>query len=59
MDRRASKIAKARRQTALDRHEFRYPSDQRISADSPMSAALKAEDPELRKMIDEALARRS
>lgn len=53
------KVAKARRQTALERNEFRYPSEPRVPADSATSFPVKAEDPELRKMIDDAIARRA
>lgn len=50
--------ARARRYVAMSRPEFRTPSEPRVVAASPVSFPVKAEDPELRRMIDEALARR-
>lgn len=51
-------LAKAKRAHALERNEFRTPSEPRVAPDGATSAPIKAEDPEVRKMIDEALARR-
>mgnify|MGYP001562615510 CR=1 FL=1 len=50
--------ARAKRQAALERIEFKYPSAPRRSAAGVTSLAIKAEDPAIRRMIDEALARR-
>lgn len=52
-------IQKARRQLALDRPELRQPSEARTSPVGPTSYPIKAEDPETRRLIDEALARRA
>ena len=52
-------ILKARRQLALDRPELRQPSVARASPAGPTSYPIKAEDQELRALIDEALARRA
>ena len=43
---------------ALSRPELRLESVARVSPDSPMSMPIKAEDPEIRQMIDAALARK-
>lgn len=51
--------AKAKRDTALARTEFRYPSEARIAPSGATSAPIKAEDPETRRLINEALAKRS
>jgi len=53
-----TKIAKARRQAALARPEILQPSAPRVSAAGITSMAVKAEDPETRRLIDEALAKR-
>jgi len=53
-----SRQAKAKRDVALERGEFRYPSEARVAAASPTSFPVKAEDAETRRLIDEALARR-
>lgn len=61
-DRKASenrKRAKALRETALSRVEIGLPTVPRISAAGPTSMAVKAEDPNIRAMIDAALAKRS
>ena len=52
-----TRMAKAKRQAALNRNELRQPSVPRVSASGPTSAPVKAEDPETRKMIDAALAK--
>lgn len=54
-----ARIAKAKRNTALERAEFRYPSEPRVSAASPTSFAIKDADPELSRMVAEYLAKRS
>lgn len=53
------KRAKARRDFALERNEFRYPSEPRIAPDGPTSFPLKADNIDDRRLIDEALARRA
>lgn len=50
---------KARRALALARMELRGASDERVAAASPTSFAVKIQDPETRRLIDEALARRA
>lgn len=51
--------AKAKRQSALERTEFKYPSAPRLPAAGVTSLAIKAPiDPAVRRMIDEAIARR-
>lgn len=52
------KRAKARRQAAMLRPEILQPTVPRVSAAGPTSMAVKAEDPEIRRLIDEALAKR-
>lgn len=52
------KAAKGRRLIALGRPELLYPTTPRTSAAGATSMAVKAEDPETRKLIDDALARR-
>jgi len=52
------KLSRNRRAFALERNEFRLPSEPRISAQGVISAPIKAPDPETRRLIDEALARR-
>lgn len=54
-----TKLAKSRRATALERVELRFGTNERRSAAGPTSFPMKAEDAETRRMIDEALARRS
>ena len=54
-----TKRAKAKRQAALSRPEMLQPTAPRRSAAGPTSMAVKSEDPATRRMIDEALARRS
>lgn len=49
--------SKAKREAALARIEFAYPSAPRAPAAGPTSFAIKADDP-YRAMIDEALAKR-
>lgn len=51
--------AKARRQAAIERPEILQPTTPRRPATGPTSMAVKAEDPETRRLIDEAIARRS
>jgi hypothetical protein len=51
--------AKARRHVAMARPEFRSASAPRVPAASPVSFPIKVEDPELRRLIDEAIAQRS
>lgn len=51
-------VAKAKRARALERNEFRTPSEPRVAPDGATSAPIKAEDPETRRLIDEAIARR-
>lgn len=57
-DRADEKLAKFRRAKALDRNEFRHPSEPRTPAAGITSFPVKAEDPAVRAMIDEALERR-
>ena len=56
--RRFEQIAKGKREDALGRLEFRYPSEPRAAAAGATSFPVKADDPAIRKMIDEALALR-
>jgi hypothetical protein len=44
---------------ALDRPELRMPSAPRLAASGPVSAAMKMVDPEIRALIDAAIARRA
>lgn len=53
------KRAKARRGAALARVELGQPTVPRTSAAGPTSMAVKVEDPNIRAMIDAALAKRS
>lgn len=53
-----TKRARAKRAAALARTEFRYPSDPRTAPAGATSFPIKAEDPENRRLIDKALARR-
>jgi hypothetical protein len=52
------RMSKNRRASAMERVELRQGTEPRRSPAGVTSAPLKAEDPELRRMIDEALARR-
>jgi hypothetical protein len=52
------KRAKVRRDSALARLEFRYPSERRTAPAGVTSFSIKAEDPALRKLIDDAVAER-
>ena len=54
-----SRLAKAKRQQALDRVELRSKSAERIPADSPTSFPVKAIPESLRAMIDAALTKRA
>lgn len=53
------KLARASRARALLRPEMLYPTEPRAAAAGPTSLAVKVVDPELRRMIDEAIARRN
>jgi hypothetical protein len=53
-----AKIARAKRDSALERAEFRYPSEARVAAASPTSFAVKAEDPATQAMIADFLEKR-
>jgi hypothetical protein len=46
----------ARRDAALSRPELRYPSTPRSFPQGPFSPAVKVRDPELERMVAEALA---
>lgn len=50
--------SKAKREAALARIEFAYPSAPRSPAAGPTSFAIKADDPDDRRLIEEALAKR-
>lgn len=50
--------AKAKRDAALERVEIGLPTAPRESAGGVTSMATKIEDPEIRRLIDEALARK-
>jgi hypothetical protein len=52
------KAARAKRSSALARLELDWKTVPRKPAASPTAMAVKAEDPEVRRLIDEALARR-
>ena len=52
------RIAKAKRQSALERNEFRYPSEARIAAAGVTSFSIKDRDPEVSRMVAEFLAKR-
>ena len=52
------KIARAKRQSALERGEFKYPSEARVSAASPTSFAVKTVDDETSKLIAEYVEKR-
>ena len=53
------KIAQAKRQSALERNEFKYPSEARVSAVGATSFPIKDVDPETSRMIADFLAKRS
>lgn len=53
------RIAKAKRQSALERKEFAYPSEARVSAASPTSFPVKDVDAGTAAMIADFLAKRS
>lgn len=50
--------SKAKRDAALARTEFAYPSAPRVPASGATSFALKADDPNDRALIEAALAKR-
>jgi hypothetical protein len=52
------KIARAKRQSALERNELRQPSEARVSAAGVTSFSIKDADPELSRMIADFLAKR-
>lgn len=52
------KGARARRENAILRGELRLPSSERVASGGVTSMAVKAEDPAVRNMIDDFLARR-
>ena len=52
------RIAKAKRQSALERNEFRYPSEARLPAAGVTSFSIKDVDPETSRMIADFLAKR-
>lgn len=52
------KMFKARRDSAMGRPELRIPSEPRAPTAGPTSFPVKADDPAVRQMIDEAMARR-
>ena len=52
------KIAQAKRQSALERNEFKYPSEARVSAAGATSFSIKDVDPETSRMIADFLAKR-
>ncbi len=52
------RIAKAKRQSALERKEFAYPSEARVSADGATSFPVKSADPETSRMVAEYLEKR-
>lgn len=54
----AERMRKTAYLKALDRPELRIASEPRRSASGPVSAALKTVDPEIRALIDAALAGR-
>lgn len=51
-------IARERRQRALNRTELRYASEPRAPAQGSTSFPVKVIDPEVQRMIDEALAKK-
>jgi hypothetical protein len=52
------KLAKVKRQLALERHELRGPSTPHVSAAGPTSHPVKAPNVETDRMVAEFLARR-
>ena len=52
---RNTKIARVRRDAALARPEMLQPSAPRVPAAGITSMAVKVQDPEIRKMIDDAM----
>lgn len=56
--REIEKVARTKRLTALERAEFRHPSEARVAADSPTSFAVKAEDAATQALIADFLAKR-
>jgi len=50
---------RARFAAALARPELRQPTSPRVAPQSPTSMPVKADDPELRRMIDEAIVRKA
>jgi hypothetical protein len=58
-DRKGDRLSRTRYLDALSRPELGYPTSQRAPAAGPTSMAVKVEDPETRRMIDEAVARRN
>jgi len=53
-----TKMAKAKRSRALGRPEMLQPSTPRVAAAGVTSMAVKADDPDTRRIINEALARK-
>lgn len=53
------RIARVRRDIALERAEVRGLSQQRVPSAGITSFAVKAQDPETRRLVDEFLARRN
>ena len=58
-DRKGDRLARTRYLDALDRPELRHPTSPRAPAAGPTSMAVKVQDPETRRLIDEALERRN
>ena len=52
------RIAKAKRRSALERNEFKYPSEARVSADGATSFPIKAVDDETARLIAEYVDKR-
>jgi len=52
------RIAKAKRQSALERNEFKYPSEARVSAAGATSFSIKDVDPATSQLIADFLAKR-
>ncbi len=52
------KIAQAKRQSALERNEFKYPSEARVSAAGATSFPVKAVDDETARLIAEYVDKR-
>ncbi len=57
-DKLRDKVRKLKRETAVERRELRWGTTPRVQADGVTSPAMKAEDPALRRMIDEAIRHR-